>query len=406
MKSVKDCCRELWVYTLVCGKEGDSLYYQSFAVRRVFFSMQEKIMSVMRELIAFRSTYNQPEEIQKCIEYIKSFFNDDLFKVLVWENNGNHSLIVSLGNHDPLHPRILLNGHIDVVEAEDHQFTVQEKDGIAYGRGTADMKGMVAVMMVVMKELAQMDPVPNVGLLLTDDEEIGGENGMGYAVQEKGLRPNFVICADGTSEKHEITVKHKGSLWIELQARGKAGHAAHPWEGDNALDHIIHAIQKVRECIGDIEPEAWKSTLNVARIETPNTTPNKIPDQAKAIVDIRFTEALVKNSEELLARLKEVIADDAITIEVLSQSPLLFVDENNSYLQSFKKVKEGVVAETIPLTYMHGATDARFFGELGIPAVIWGPIGGGMHSKDEWVDMKSLVVMQDVLNTFIQESIE
>ncbi len=368
------------------------------------FSMQDEIMNVLRELVSFRSTYNQPEEIQKCLAYIQSFFSDDLFEVQLWKHNSKHSLVISLGDHDPLHPNILLNGHIDVVEAEDEQFTVQEQDGIAYGRGTADMKGMVAVMMIVMKELAQRNPLPNVALLITDDEEIGGENGMGYAVQVKGLRPDFVICADGTSEKHEITVKHKGSLWIELQAQGKAGHAAHPWEGDNAIDHIIHAIQKVRKYIGTIEPEAWKSTLNVARIETPNTTPNKIPDQAKAIVDIRFTEALVNHPDELLQKLHDVIADDAITIKVLAQSPLLFVDENNSYLQSFKTVKEGVVSETVPLTYMHGATDARFFGEVGVPAVIWGPIGGAMHSKDEWVDMQSLVLMKDILIKFVQES--
>lgn len=364
----------------------------------------KEIIMILQNLIAFKTTADNPQEIKKGFEYIASLFDKSVFDVQTLEKNGKYSLLISFRGRDALQPRILLNGHFDVVPAEsESQYQMRVEGNKAFGRGVVDMKGMVAVLIEIMQELGKQNNLPDVALLLNGDEEVGGENGAGYAVRELGLRAQFVLCADGRDAKrYSIGTKAKGVLWLELTAQGKTAHAAHPWLGENAIEKLFEAIQKIKKFIGAMEPEAWKSTANVGIIETSNKTPNKVPGEARAVLDLRFTEELARNPEELFEKIKVLVPDIMVTL--IEKGPLVSIEEQNPFLQKFKEVAEEIVGSQVYLKFNHGATDARFFAEKGIPVVVFGAIGAGLHSAEEWVDLESLEKNKQILLEFLQAS--
>ena len=361
----------------------------------------EQTIKLLEKLISFKSTADRPEEIKRGFEYIASLFDSGKFDVQMPEKNGKYSLLVSFKGRDGLRPRILLNGHFDVVPAENEgQFEMKVEGNKAFGRGTLDMKGMVAVLIEVMRELGTLGSPQDIALLLNGDEEVGGENGAGYMVREVGMKPEFVICPDGRNpESFNLINKGKGVLWLELVANGKSAHGAYPWEGENAIEKIMGAIQKIKVLIGDVEPNAWKTTVNLGVIETSNKTPNAVPDYARAVLDIRFTETLAKTPKELQEKIQNLIPE--VQVNVLEESALFFADETDPLLQQFKRVAEEVLGKSVPFTYSHGAADVRYFGEIGVPGVLFGATGENMHAEGEWVDLDSLEKNKEILLKFL-----
>lgn len=362
------------------------------------------MIKLLEQLISFKTTQDNPLEIKKGFDFISSLFDSRVFNTKIFEKNRKYSLLISLRGRDALRSTILLNGHFDVVPAEDDsQYALRVEGGRAYGRGTVDMKGMVAVLIEVIQELGKEKNPPDIALLLNGDEEVGGENGAGYCAKELGIKSQFLLCADGPDEQRiKITTKEKGVLWLELVAQGKTAHGAYPWLGENALDKLISAIQKIKNFVGAVQPEAWKSTLNVGVIETDNKTPNKVPASAKAVVDIRFTEELARTPEELISKIQELVPE--IQVRALEKGSLLFVEESDPFLLQFKKAAESVIGKGVPFAFEHGATDARYFAEIGVPCAVFGAIGGNMHAAGEWVDLKSLEQNKEILLRFLQDS--
>jgi len=303
-----------------------------------------------------------------------------------------------------MEPKILLNGHLDVVPAEgEGDYRMRIEGNKAFGRGTLDMKGMVAVYIDIMQELGKQENPPDVAMLLNGDEEISGKDGAGYMVREIGLKPQFVLCGDGASEGElEIITKGKGILWLGLTAQGKSAHGAYLWEGENAIEKVIQAVQKIKDFVGAVEPNAWKTTVNFGVIETPNKTPNKVPAEARAVLDIRFTDEIAKTPDELIEKIQNLVPD--VQIKVLEKSPLFLVPEDNALLLKFQKVSEEVLGKKVSFNFSHGAADIRYFAEVGIPGVLFGSTGEGMHAAGEWVDLDSLEKNREILLKFLKSA--
>src|SRR3989339_275018 len=80
----------------------------------------------------------------------------------------------------------------------------------------------------------------------------------------------------------------------ESSERGKAAHASRPWLGENAIENLLQIYQEIKKKFAKVEPEMWKPTVNIGKIEGGNS-PNKIPDYAEALIDIRFPEDFDKD---------------------------------------------------------------------------------------------------------------
>ena len=123
------------------------------------------------------------------------------------------------------------------------------------------------------------------GLQLVTDEEVGGRNGTLHQIQQ-GVSAQFVIIGEHSGLR--IVTDSKGMITVTLRAAGRSGHAAYPWRGDNALIKLQASLASLLAAYPNATQEAWRTTINLAKIQTPNQARNQIPALAEAWLDIRY----------------------------------------------------------------------------------------------------------------------
>ena len=211
----------------------------------------EEFIGLTADLIRFRTTQANPEEIHRCAEFIQAYLEKHAIAYRRLERNNVPSIVVA-----PEHQGIpvLLMSHIDVVEGPDELFEPRVAAGNLYGRGSIDDKYAAALSLVLLKEhLRQIrqrgghqQELP-FGILITGDEEVGGADGACHALS--GLKAEFCIALDGGSPD-KIVVKEKGVLHLKLIARGTSAHGARPWLGENAIENLIADYHVLRSFFG------------------------------------------------------------------------------------------------------------------------------------------------------------
>ncbi len=315
------------------------------------------------------------------------------FTVEHFERNGVPSVLVYSGKSRPERFRIIFNAHLDVVPAKVEQFVPFEKEGKLFGRGAVDMKAAAAAEILIFKEMAAQVTFP-VGLQLVTDEEVGGFDGTKYQV-EQGVRADFVIAGEPTD--FGINDRAKGILWAKVIARGTTAHGAYPWQGENALWKLEKFLERLREAYPEAREELWKTTVNLAKIETPNLTFNKVPDSAYALLDVRYVP---EDEQTIVAALQHLAGNDA-TIEVQVKEPPQFTDPENEYVRSLKQVVKDVTGEEGKTIVKHGGSDIRLYNAVGCDGVTFGPPGYGLHTDEEWVSIEGLEQYGEMLRKFL-----
>ncbi len=359
---------------------------------------KQEVIELTKKLVEFKSVKDNPRELKRIVDFAAKYL-EGCGEIKKLGFGGKPSLVVTLAGAGT-NPDILLTGHLDVVEAEEELFSPQIKGEKMFGRGTADMKGGAAIALVLFKELAKMKGKerPSLGLMLTTDEEIGGMDGIGKLVEKYSCK--FAIALEPNHPKEDvqlnITTKHKGTLWLKLKVKGKAAHASRPWLGENALEKLLDIYQEIRKKFAKVEPEMWKPTINLGKISG-GDAPNRIPDYAEALIDIRFTEDFDK--DKFLREVKRICANKA-EIEVIEYGNMLFNKEDVK-INLLQKCVEKQTKKKCLLLQEHGASDMRYFSAKGITAVIFGPNGAEHHGKGEFLDLASLEPTYNALKEFI-----
>jgi len=353
--------------------------------------MLNNIIKLSKQLISIPSTKDNPKEITKALETILNKLKD--FTIERFESNGSPSALIYTEKTRPKKFKIILNTHLDVVPGKAEQFNPKEINGKLYGRGADDMKAAAAVLIVLFKEIAKKLNYP-IGLQLVTDEEIGGTNGVRHQI-EKGVKTEFFITGESTN----LNIKNeaKGVIWLKIITTGKTAHGAYPWRGKNALIKIKTIVDKILKQFPVPNKEVWRTTVNLAKISTPNMTPNKVPDYAEALFDIRYTADDTKN---IIEQIEKFVSNQA-KIEYLEKEPVHLTAKNNFYIKKLQQLSQSVLNKKITTIKGHGASDARHYSRVGIPGVEFGPKGHGLHSDNEWVDIKSLENYYQILKKFI-----
>ena len=359
-------------------------------------SKKEKLTKLTQDLIRFKTTKENINELKKCVKYIKEYFADCDVVIKEFESNNKPSLVISY--EETKNPKLLLNGHIDVVEAEEEQYNPRIEGDKLFGRGSVDMKAGVAALMLLMKEFSKKEKKPDMALMIVPDEEIGGMDGTRYLL-EQGYRAGFAIAAEPnhTDELNtmNIVIKEKGVLWLKVVVRGKAAHGARPWNGENAAEKILKVYEQIKSLFEETtEKDRWKSTINLGKIVAGNS-PNKVPDKAEFIVDIRFTEET--SSKELIEKIKQI---EGVELEVLEDAPILF-NKDLTWINKLKETIEKITGNKSELQNNHGASDLAYASEKGIESAIFGPYGLNYHGKEEFVYLSSLELYYKVMKEFI-----
>ncbi|WP_445526206.1 M20/M25/M40 family metallo-hydrolase [Streptomyces cyslabdanicus] len=382
--------------------------------------------------------------------------------VLLERTPGRTNVVARIEGTDPSADALLVHGHLDVVpaQAEDwsvHPFSGEVRDGVVWGRGAVDMKNMDAMILAVVRSWARQGVRPrrDVVIAFTADEEASAEDGSGFlADQHAGL---FEGCTEGVSESgaytfhdgagreiYPIAAGERGTAWLKLTARGRAGHGSKV-NRENAVTRLAAAITRigshewpvrltptVRAALtelaavygveadlrdvdalldklgpaGHLVEATLRNSANPTMLEAGYKI-NVIPGEAVAHVDGRY---LPGGEEEFRATLDRLTGPDVDWEfehrEVALQAPV----DSPSFAAMRAAVKEFAPEGHVVPFCMGGGTDAKQFSRLGITGYGFSPLklpegfdyNALFHGVDERVPVEALHFGVRVLDRFLR----
>ena len=351
--------------------------------------MQE-IINLTKRFIKNQATGQ--ENVNKSILQAADYLKLNGLEYDIHKNEGYYMITSQIGKGEET---IILNGHLDVVEAETHQFNPIIENGNIVGRGSYDMLGACAVMLNVMKELKERNISKKVILMLVPTEETNGKQGTGYLV-EKGIVGDFAICGEPTNL--QISTMSKGVFRVRITALGKSSHSSRPWLGENAIlkcFDIYHKLIKL-PFISIENSRLGGSTANISFING-GVAMNVVPDEAYMDIDIRYVPEV--HPEDIIEQIKSI--DENFNMEQVRWGAAILTDNDNVHVQKLMKTIERIQNKPARLTAQHGAADTKFFQNTGIPSIEFGPCGANHHSLNEYVTIQSLEEYKKILIDFI-----
>ncbi|MGW4110487.1 M20 family metallopeptidase [Actinosynnema sp. NPDC004786] len=349
-------------------------------------------------LLGIRSTADRPDDLRRALEFVLDLVGPG-FTVERFEAGGKPSALVYPGEHRP-HFRVLLNAHLDVVPGTDEQFRPRRDGDRLIGRGAQDMKLSALVMASVFRDTATRLPYP-IGLQLVTDEEVGGRHGTRHQL-DQGVTASFVVIGEHSALR--VVAESKGLAAVRLHATGRAAHSAYQWLGDNAVVKLVRAVDAVLAAYPVATGEEWRTTVNVARVETGNQALNQVPADATAWLDVRFppedTDFTGRTPDEVAAHFA-ALCPPGVTVEVDHVEPPHRADPDGPDLRALQRAarEQGYSGE---LLRKHGAADSRFYFQRGIDAVIFGVGGDGQHGPDEYADLTTVEPYRRALVAFLE----
>ena len=302
---------------------------------------------------------------------------------------------------------IVLSGHTDVVPVDGQNwqtdpFTLTERDGLLYGRGSADMKGFIAVALALVPEFVKLDLRIPIHLAFSCDEEVGckGVRPLVDFLRNHAKKPSAAIIGEPTSM--QVVNGHKSAVRFSTEVTGHESHSALTDQGVNAImvaGEIIHEISKIREeliAIGDASNryDPPYSTIHIGVISggTANNIGPKscsfnwetrlLPDADENFVPDRIT-ALTRKLEPAM---KAVSPDAGIFFAQANAVPGLAAEKDSP--AELLALRCSHTNSTHTVSY---GTEAGLFQQAGIPAVVCGP--GSIeqaHKPDEYIAVSEL----------------
>ena len=279
-------------------------------------------------------------------------------------------------------PLLHFTGHYDVVPAGGgwsvDPYGGEIRGGKLYGRGACDQKSGIAAQIFALKALRKSG-LPLAGTILssaTPDEETGGFAGLGYLV-DRGIlsRENTDFCViTECLDVDSICLGHRGTLWLELETRGRQSHGSMPSEGVNAIAKMLDLLEAVREEILPgleeqsrhpiMPPACRKGSLSVTMMEG-GTKVNTLPASCRASLDWRLIpEQSVRAAREsldlLCGKLGREDPDFHCEVrELLAVEPTL-VPSDTEVVRAFQEAGLAIRGEPMRFSVSPGSDDQKF----------------------------------------------
>lgn len=353
-----------------------------------------RVVELTKTLISYRPVASN--HINSCMDYCAAWLKEQGLVVEVLENKGLKIIVANLPINNNDLPRVILNGHIDVVPGGDNVFKTRIENGKLYGRGTYDMLGAVATMMIVMSDLTKKDNLKyNASLVLVPDEEKGGQDGTKFLV-DNGCLGDFVICGEPTN--YDISIQAKGVLQVKVTVKGTSAHASRPWLGDNAIEMAMDTYKKIKSlrCFKETNAFFPKGSFNLSTINGGSVI-NQVPDECCFELDIRILPE--QNAEEIFNLIKSEVPSN-VEVSLLTKGEPIMIDENNLFVNRLKTIANNVTNDDVHFIGQYGTADTRYYTEYGVSAVEFGPVGANHHGPDEFVYVQSLLDYRKILREF------
>ncbi|MBI4831337.1 MAG: M20/M25/M40 family metallo-hydrolase [Candidatus Lindowbacteria bacterium] len=388
----------------------------------------EEATRYLVDLVRFDTT-NPPGNETECARYVAGLLSKEGIEPLVLESAPGRGNVIGRLKGDGSKKPLLLMSHLDVVHAESSRWEVppfsgEMRDGVIWGRGTLDTKGLTAMHLMTMF-LLKRNGVPlkrDIILMGNADEEAGAKYGAEWMVNNHfdKIKAEFALNEGGVGMKlgsktvFMCSNAEKGLTWVKLTAKGRAGHGSMP-HSDNATLHIARAITNITNYRAPIvvtdtlrhfikvlakadarahllklagAPLLGRLILKLVKDDmvkvmlwttiTPTVIKggvkvNVIPDSCELMVDCRLLPGVTR--EDLESLLLGIVDSDKIKLEFE-----VFNEATESPIETeIFSVIEQVITSNYPdglvsPLMMSGGTDSRFLRLKGVPAYGFAPL--------------------------------
>ncbi len=340
---------------------------------------------------------SRPEDLVAAAGFVKGWLESRDIEVHDHDHNGRPVLVAEVGARDRDAPCVVLHGHLDVVPGRPGQFEPRIEGDRLMGRGAYDMKGGLAGMMCALKDNEDQDQVKVRLICVPDEESEEIDERSTDAIVARGLGGAFAITGEPTNM--HIGIQAKGVLVMRIVVHGRAAHSSTPWLGDNAVLKAVDVFRQIETLPFSRESSDMfdRPSINLGRIEGGDAL-NKVPDRCEMAVDVRYLPG--QDPGEILAQVRAI---SGIDVKRTFIHPPVTVSAADPYVRALRDAVSRSLPDMETLSVgRDGASDAASFIEAGIPAVEFGPSGGGHHGPEEWVSISSLAHYRRALGDFVR----
>ncbi|MDR3125452.1 MAG: M20/M25/M40 family metallo-hydrolase, partial [Candidatus Nomurabacteria bacterium] len=288
--------------------------------------------------------------------------------------------------------KVLLQSHVDVVPASVSQFVAKSQR--CYGRGVYDMLFAAAAYLHLADELGKCCKNYNIAIMLTGDEELGGMHGS-KALLDLGYKSEICVLPDAGEGLGDLSVSSKGVFQTTVTITGRSHHASQPWDGDSAARKLAHFLVEAEKLYDNSDRAG--ATMTISRLQA-GMADNQGPAVASAVLDIRYPSE--HHPSDIKASFNSLLKKYNGRANDLMNSPAVQLDISQPPVQRFLEIYRRHVGRDISFSQACGSSDARFFSGCGIPVLMFRPDGGGLHSDNEWLSVRSFEKFYEIIKDF------
>ena len=340
------------------------------------------------------------ESIGFTIEHLRFGDTDN-----IWARRGTQS------------PVLAFAGHTDVVPTGPEEnwttppFEPVIRDGLLYGRGTADMKGSIAAFVTACERFIAEHSAHqgSIAFLITSDEEgpaTGGTVKVIETLEARGEKIDWCLVGEPSStNKVGDIVKNgrRGSLNGYLTIQGKQGHIAYPHLAENPIHLLTPALTELCDIEWDQGNEDFPPTsFQVSNLNSGTGVTNVIPGTAEVIFNFRYSTELTH--EQLQQKVEMILDNHQLNYDLkweLSGQP--FRTASGALVDAVKVAIKSVTNYDTELSTSGGTSDGRFIAPTGAQVIELGPLNATIHQVDECVSIADLDILSDIYEKLLTE---
>ena len=314
-------------------------------------------------------------------------------------------------------PIFCFAGHTDVVPTGPVEqwtnlpFTPVIKDGLLFARGSADMKGSLAAMVVAAEQFVADYPEHpgRLAFLITSDEEGIAINGTVRVVQwleEHHIIPQWCLVGEpSSSEKCGDTIKNgrRGSLGCSMTIKGLQGHVAYPHLASNPIHLANPAINELINEVWDKGNQYFPPTsFQISNVSSGTGATNVIPGDIKILFNFRFSTEVTE--VQLRQRVEDILDKHGLNYSMewrLSGEP--FLTATGLLVDVATQCIEEVTGLKTLLSTAGGTSDGRFIAPMGTEVVELGPLNSSIHRVDEHVSIDDLEKLTKIYQKIVSQ---
>ncbi|KTD55907.1 succinyl-diaminopimelate desuccinylase [Legionella sainthelensi] len=357
------------------------------------------LQKILDTLIGFPSI--TPEDAG-CQEFMIQFLEGVGFTCQRMNQGPVSNFFASYGDTGPL---LVFAGHTDVVPIGEitkwftDPFVLENRDGLLYGRGVADMKGSLACMLLMAQRFIKTYPQfhGRLGFLITSAEE-GEDYDMGtpYVMQllaRQGIHIDYCVVGEPSSTHSVgdvIKIGRRGSLSAKINVHGKQGHVAYPHLADNPIHKMSPVLNKLTTTVWDQGNTHFPpTTMQITHMHSGGHAANIIPGELVLHLNFRYSTEQTHHAlkEKVVSAFQEFNLNPVIEWR-LSGEP--FLTAHGTLIESCKEAIIELTGNSPELSTSGGTSDGRFIAPYGVEVIELGPVNATIHQVNECITLNQL----------------